>query len=592
MSTFNVTKFTQHKGIYYEFQNKAKISHTDWDLVAYTDLTTYSSKYLALKECYDSTANVCSQLINNHGSTSIPHGCQQFSQATLPYLYEIENNHNSILASIEEATNDRHRRGIERALSRLANVLYGSLSNLDFDLIIKKVVELKQNKQKNTNAVEDKIRIVQTSVNEAANALHHLEENQEKLQENALFLYAQIYENTIHINETLIKTKLLEQSVLLEIMLNQYAYETQNLIGLVTSAISGNIYANVFTPNKLLKELREIKINLPSGTYLPIELSAESLPQLFRITDISVIHKDHFLIFVAKIPLIINEEYNVYKPIPLPIPFNNNTLIMIAPEVDYLALSDNNEKFFLLTENHWEVCKQLKNSKLCKGNQPIHHRSNSELCEIQLLSNMQKIPETCKVKFFSLESPIWHGLTRTNSWLFYTKVESCTITCLNSVQPTKIEISGCGRLNISPNCEIHTTNSILLPMRSNSNNNVNLDLVPENLSDNPLSFLEETLKFVIPQNFTNVKAVKDFVDLARKILNVNELVHKDANSILILQVEFNIIMLYSLVCIIIIIISILILRIKKKIIKIYEPELADNVSGNSSDENVNDKDSV
>lgn len=151
--------------MYYEFQGKAKISHTDWDLIAYTDLTTYNSKYVALKELYDSTVSVCSQLMSHHGNTSIPQGCQEFLQATLPYLHEIENNHNNILASIGEVTNERYRRGIERAVSRLASVLYGSLSNLDFDLILKKITELKQNKQKNINAVEDSIRIVQTSLN-------------------------------------------------------------------------------------------------------------------------------------------------------------------------------------------------------------------------------------------------------------------------------------------------------------------------------------------------------------------------------------------------------------------------------------------
>lgn len=253
------------------------------------------------------------------------------------------------------------------------------MSNLDFDLILKKITELKQNKQKNINAVEDRIRIVQTSLNNVNDMLYHLAENQEKLQENTMFLYAQIHENSAQINKTLIKTILLEQA---EIILNQYAYETQNLIGLITAAMSGNIYANVFTSNKFLAELREIKINLPPGTYLPVELFAESLSQLFLMTEISVIHKDHFLIFVTKIPLITNEEYNVYRPIPLPIQLNNDNIVLIETEIDYLTLSNNNETFFILTENQWETCRQLKKNKLCKGNKPIHHRANSELCEI------------------------------------------------------------------------------------------------------------------------------------------------------------------------------------------------------------------
>jgi hypothetical protein len=352
-------------------------------------------------------------------------------------------------------------------------------------------------------------------------------------------------------------------------MLNQYAYETQNLIGLVTSAISGNIYANVFTSNKLLTELKKIKINLPAGTYLPVELSAESLPQLFRITDISVIHKNHFLIFVTKIPLIVNEEFNVYRPIPLPVQLNNETI-------------------FILPKNQWEACKQLKHNKLCKGNQPIHHRASSELCEIQLLSNQQKIPETCKIKFLSLENSIWHSLKHTNSWLFYTKFESSIMTCISSIQPVKIEISG-GTLSTSPNCEIHTTNSIMLPRKGNID--VDLDLIPENLNTNSLHLLAETLKYIVPQNLTNVKVINDFVELARKALNVNELAHKDTNTPLILKVEFNIIMLYTLICIIIVV-CILIIKTKNKTIRVYEPELAINSTKDNIDKNVHEETNV
>lgn len=250
-------------------------------------------------------------------------------------------------------------------------------------------------------------------------------------------------------------------------------------------------------------------------------------------------------------------------------------------------MSNNNENFFILTENQWETCRQLKNYKLCKGIQPIHHRANSKLCEIQLLSHQQKISETCKIKFVSFQDSIWHGLTRTNSWLFYTKYESSIMTCSNSVHSVKIEVSVGGKFTTSPNCKIHTTNSILLPRKNNIM--VDLDLIPENLNTESLSLLAENLKYIIPQNISNVKVIKDFVDLARKILNINELVHRNTETSLILRVEFNIILLYTLICIMIIVICILIIRIKTKTINVYEPELADNVSRNTKNENVNEE---
>lgn len=52
-------------------------------------------------------------------------------------------------------------------------------------------------------------------------------------------------------------------------------------------------------------------------------------------------------------PLLSNEKYTVYHPIPLPIPNLDRTIVLIATEVEYLALSDN-EKFFTLSIEQWE----------------------------------------------------------------------------------------------------------------------------------------------------------------------------------------------------------------------------------------------
>jgi len=107
-------------------------------LVAYTDLTSFSSKCTTLREFCDATANICTQLSERFAKTDLPYGCKQFAQATIPYLFEIVNNHNNILAPIGEQTtlNERYRRGIEKAVSRLTNVLYGSFLNLDINFII------------------------------------------------------------------------------------------------------------------------------------------------------------------------------------------------------------------------------------------------------------------------------------------------------------------------------------------------------------------------------------------------------------------------------------------------------------------------
>lgn len=59
-----------------------------------------------------------------------------------------------------------------------------------------------------------------------------------------------------------------------------------------------------------------------------------------KISDITIVHQSNYLIFLIEIPLITNGEYNMYHPIPLPIQYNMNILILISPEIDFLVLSN------------------------------------------------------------------------------------------------------------------------------------------------------------------------------------------------------------------------------------------------------------
>lgn len=188
------------------------------------------------------------------------------------------------------------------------------------------------------------------------------------------------------------------------------------------------------------------------------------------------------------------------------------------------------------------------------------------------------------MEFISLDNSIWHSLKSTNSWLFYTKSDSCTITCQKAEKSLKTEIFGVGRITIHPNCEIHTENSILLPTHS-TNTNIDLDLILRNLNHNVFSSLTETLKSVIPRNLTNIKVIQDFIDLARKASNVHEFQLKNVEPLFIFKAELNIVILYSMSCIILITIGILIVVSKNKKIKMYKPEITD-IPKNDIEENL------
>lgn len=138
---------------------------------------------------------------------------------------------------------------------------------------------------------------------------------------------------------------MLEQSLLFELTLVNYAYDTQNLISMINAALNGKIHATVINKKTLIEELREIKIVLPSGSALPIELNTESLTEIFKISEMTIFHQDNYLIYSIQIPLIFSSKYTVYHPIPLPIQFDTNSVVLINTEVYVIALSDDNEDY-------------------------------------------------------------------------------------------------------------------------------------------------------------------------------------------------------------------------------------------------------
>jgi len=136
-----------------------------------------------------------------------------------------------------------------------------------------------------------------------------------------------------------------------------------------------------------------------------------------------------------------------------------------------------------------------------------------------------------------------------------------------------------GRLTTSPFCEIHTKSSVLVPF-SKTNRNIKLDLIPENLKYNLKSMLTKTFCSVLPQNLANVKIIKDFNSLAHRAIESNELKPKPTEPLFIFKMEFHITILYIYITFSILFISAVALRFKNKIIKMYNPEIADNLTKN------------
>lgn len=198
----------------------------------------------------------------------------------------------------------RSRRSFGRVLGQAANILYEIVANVDVDLVFNNILSLNMEKQVNVNLVHEKILIEQTQISETNKTLNFIIENQNELQKNIQILNEQVQLLTENVDKLLVETTLLEQSLVFEVILNQFAFEIQNLIVIINSAIHGKVHASVVSSKDLVKELKEIKIYLPLGTAFPIEINSDVFTELYKVSDILIVQKSEYLAFVVKIPLI------------------------------------------------------------------------------------------------------------------------------------------------------------------------------------------------------------------------------------------------------------------------------------------------
>jgi len=272
-----------------------------------------------------------------------------------------------------------------------------------------------------------------------------------------------------------------EHTTLFVILLNQFAWETQNLQTIVNFALNWLMHTSVYPPSELYHEMKKIQLLLPPTLELPVVELHLDLPELFRASTLSVVYLEQTLMFVVKIQLLSNIPFNLYHKIPLPITIPNGNIVLINPDTQYLAVSLDNEYHFSLKELQYYKCKSQFSFKLCIGLESIFKRTKKENCEVSLYNNPDSQLDTCHFRYLSLQNTLWHKLQYQNAWLYYCTHQVITLACRQV--PYKITLTGVGKIDILEYCVIYTDHSILTPIR-NIKTRIHKYFVPESPSLN------------------------------------------------------------------------------------------------------------
>ena len=73
------------------------------------------------------------------------------------------------------------------------------------------------------------------------------------------------------------------------------------------------------TPAQILEQIKNSQADMPKDVSLPFPRSATYLSLLLRIVNIDVFLEGKFIVYIIRVPLTINMDFELYHVLPLPI---------------------------------------------------------------------------------------------------------------------------------------------------------------------------------------------------------------------------------------------------------------------------------
>jgi len=442
---------------------------SEFKLVTFIDISALEISHDEIVNLHRHLKSFCDQYIWEHPNTSIRSNCEWMKTSTASIFHQIEQVKGEILGSLgSDYQMTRTKRGLVNAVGRIAKVLFGVCSDEDADFLYTKVSELSQSKARTLNILDAQTRIVKTTISDLNTTFTIILKERKKIEDVLKQLNEKLGKSLAFITELETREMLIEQTTVISLLLTQQAFGVQKLLHIVNSAIHGQIHPNLMTHQQYIEQLREVKLNLPSGLNLPFSLDTFTVTKLIQISQVSVLFSVNTLIFIQKIPLVESSKYNLYKVIPFPVVQQSKIYSLIVNTVTYLAISENKQNYITFSEIEYANCKIVGNNYYCENTQP-KYSTGSRLCELQLLIGQNLNNSICNIQYIKLVNSVFVKLKDENVWVYVASKEPVSISC-NSKGPIDFILDGTGELFLNKQCRLFTKDYLLIPSQTFVNN--------------------------------------------------------------------------------------------------------------------------
>nr|AMO27985.1 F protein [Lymantria dispar multiple nucleopolyhedrovirus]AMO65613.1 Efp [Lymantria dispar multiple nucleopolyhedrovirus] len=317
-----------------------------------------------------------------------------------------------------------------------------------------------------------------------------------------------------------------------------------NLDRAVDDALDNRINSLIMTPQRLYEEMTNVTVHVPTKLTWPVPLKKTNMHDLIndKIVKTHVFKLERRkLIFILEVPLIDDQNYDVYQVIPIPLCGGDGKCAVIVPDSKYLGVSTNKRNYVRLEDDAPKACKMTSKNLLCFKPKVVHVSSEATLCDIKILlhyeNSYENVQRDCDVRVGKFDPEIFHLISDYNNWLYVLQRDTeLTMDCADASSASNVIriAAGTGIIrgrNVTRSCNL-MTKSKQLALHQLKNSLFSVSAVPLSTSFNLSAALGDLDRLEIESMKNNADldhkhlqgATQRLIDL-RKRMNNNSVFH-------------------------------------------------------------------
>lgn len=386
----------------------------------------YNQKFKLINNTFENSKFLCTGVLD---PTSI-----QYCNQSLSFIEFQLSNLNSKFDSIHTLIgHKRVKRGWFDGIGKVFKTVFGTMDAEDAKYYDQTIEDIQNGERNLLDVVKEQMSVVKATIANFNETMNILKFSEKQFNEN-INKFNNISKN---IADKLNKISLSEQEnqhiAMLTYLTNELNEECDNLINSILFAKRNILHPSIITPIQLINELDSNSNLLPKGISFPIPINVEYAHILSDIISLQVYYIENKLVFVINIPLSNEQEFNLYRIFPLPVPHRNinDGFAYIQPNYNYIAITAN--LILYHTFNSIDECKSIAQQHyLCTGN-TFYSMQEKSICESLLFrKTLKSIPNACNTKRIYGDLDILQPLN-SNRWIIVSsKPKTVSILCDNT----------------------------------------------------------------------------------------------------------------------------------------------------------------